>query len=273
MTFRSLIAWIALTGAAAAADNARRHHERAQGRVDVPRRRLGRAHRPPSPRVCRRHGRGGDLTKHFAEDLARHGIASLRINFRGEGDRKRTVIESTILTRIEDTESAYAFALKRPGVQAAHVGVVGWSLGSARRSRRWAAPVLVSLGNRLVEPGGGHGEVRDDDAGCAAGREGGGDHPGRGWKKVTTYRSFYESFKGLDLDRSLSKYPGAFLSIHGSLDFLPDPGQELMKAAGGQPAEAVTIGGADHIFKVFDGPKGYADRLMEISLDWFTRTL
>jgi uncharacterized protein len=94
-----------------------------------------------------------------------------------------------------------------------------------------------------------------------------------GWKKITTYRAFYESFKGIDLDRSLSKYPGAFLSIHGSLDFLPDLSQELMKAATGQSAEAVTIGGADYIFKVFDGPKGYSARLMEISLDWFSRTL
>jgi uncharacterized protein len=216
----------------------------------------------------------GDLTKHFAEDLENNGIASLRINFRGEGDRKRTVIESTFLTRIEDTESAYAFALKQPGVRPDHLGVLGWSLGSATeievmgRHPGWfrTGAVWSSLAGDLEKT------MMATPAAQQALKDGATTQDA-GWKKITTYRAFYESFRGIDLDRSLSKYPGAFLSIHGSLDFLADPSQELMKAASGQPAEAVTIGGADHIFNVFDGPKGHSSRLREISLDWFKRTL
>ena len=216
----------------------------------------------------------GDLTKHFAEDLAAHGIASLRVNFRGEGDRKRTVIESTILTRIEDTESAYAFALKQPGVQVGHIGVVGWSLGSATEIETMGRhPSWFRTGIVWSSLAGDMEKFAMTMPGAQQAVKEGVTTQDAGWKKITTYRAFYESFKGIDLDRSLSKYPGAFLSIHGSLDFLPDPSQELMKAAAGQPAEAVTIGGADHIFKVFDGPKGYSTRLMEISLDWFMRTL
>jgi hypothetical protein len=216
----------------------------------------------------------GDLTKHFAEDLASHGIASLRINFRGEGDRKRTDIRSTFLTRIEDTESAYAFALKQPGVHADHIGALGWSLGSAteievmgrhpawfRTGIVWSSP-CGDLEKQMMKMAGAEEAVKE-----------GVTTQDAGWKKITTYRSFYESFHGIDLDASLSKYPGAFLSVDGSLDFLPDPSRELMKAAKGQPAEAVVIAGADHIFGVFDGPKGHAARLMEISLDWYTRTL
>jgi hypothetical protein len=41
----------------------------------------------------------------------------------------------------------------------------------------------------------------------------------------------------------------------------------------GQPAEAVTIGGVDHTFSVFDPTTQHAARLKEITLAWYLRTL
>ena len=72
--------------------------------------------------------------------------------------------------------------------------------------------------------------------------------------------------------------------MRGSEDFLPPHEAEFMKIAAGRlaaakpeakigPAEAVIIGGADHIFHVFDGEKGQSARAIELTVAWYERTL
>ena len=227
-----------------------------------------------------------DIVKRLAEQLAAQGIASLRINFRGEGDKQRTHIESTFATRLEDTAAARAWLRARPGEKAERVGVLGFSLGAttaietAGRNPGWFRTMAV-----WSSPSGDQFAMyAATETGRRALRDGMATEDVPGWKTITTKREFYESFRGIDLDKSLAKYPGAFLSVRGSEDFLPPHEAEFMKIAAGRmgaakpeakigPAEAVLIGGADHIFHVFQPELGQAARALEVTVAWFVRTL
>ena len=217
---------------------------------------------------------GGSL-KRLAGELAARGIASLRINFRGEGDAMRTNLESTFTSRLEDAAAAGRFLAGTKGVQSGRLGVMGFSLGAstaietAARHPDWFKSMAL-----WSSPGGDQfRQMSVSPAAQAALRDGAATEDIPGWKKLTTKREFYESFRGVDLDRSLAQYPGAFLSVRASDDFLPQHEAEFMKIAPGRPAEAVIIAGADHIFHVFDGEKGQSARVIELTVAWFMRTL
>ena len=217
----------------------------------------------------------GGLLKRLAERLAARGIASLRINFRGEGDALRTDLESTFETRLEDAAAVLAYVRQQPSVDPRHVGVMGFSLGAStaietsarhpdwfRTMAVWSSP----SGDQFTQ-------MTLSETAQKALRDGEATEEIPGWKKLTTKRAFYESFRGIDLDVSLAKYPGAFFSLRGSEDFLPQHEAEFMRIAKGRPAEAVVIGGASHIFNVFEPDLGLAERALNLTVAWFERTL
>ena len=216
--------------------------------------------------------------RRLAEALAARGIASLRINFRGEGDSARTAIESTFDGRLADTETARRWMLARPGADPARLGAFGWSLGGATalgaagaHPDAFRAVVLwssVTGDAHAIMTGG-------DLAATAAQAEstGVGVREIVGWKPVTLRREFFASFKGVDLDDALARHAGKFLSVRGSADYLPRREAEILQLAKGRPAEAVLIGGADHIFNVFEPASGHFDHAVRVTVDWLDREL
>ncbi len=219
-----------------------------------------------------------DSQRRLAEALAARGIASLRVNFHGEGDSARTAIESTFDGRLADTETARTWVLAQPGVDATRMGVFGWSLGGA-----------TALGSAGAHPdwframvlwssvtGDAHAALTGGSLAAAAAQAeatGTGTCEIVGWKTVTLRRAFFESFRGVDLDAALARHAGKFLSVRGSADYLPRREAEILELAKGRPAEAVLIGGADHIFNVFDPAAGHFDHAVRVTVDWLDREL
>lgn len=217
---------------------------------------------------------GGSL-KRLAAVLSAHGIASLRINFRGEGDAMRTNIESTFTTRLEDAAAAHRFLAAEKGVDAKRLGVMGFSLGAstaietAARHPDW----FKSMALWSSPSGDQFSQMSASPTAQAALRDGVATEEVPGWKKITTTREFYESFRDINLDRSLAKYAGAFLTVRGTQDFLPQHDDEFLRLTPGKPAEKLIIKGADHIFNVFQPELGHSKRAVEATVAWFERTL
>jgi len=178
------------------------------------------------------------------------------------------------------------FLSQQPGAKAGRIGVVGWSLGAttavvvgSMHPQWFCSMVLWSSpsGDQFAQ-------LAASATAQQALRDGVATEVVPGWKSITTKREFYESFRGVNLDQSLAKYPGAFLSVRGSEDFLPQHEAEFMKIAAGRPiapqpgtkvgpAEAVIIGRADHIFHVFQPELGQAERAIDVTVAWLERTL
>jgi pimeloyl-ACP methyl ester carboxylesterase len=242
----------------------------------------------------------GGLYKRLANELAAKGIASLRINFRGEGDAKRTAIESTFATRLEDTAAAYAWLVEQRGVNASRLGVGGFSLGASTAIETGANyPEWFKTMAVWSSPSGDQfAQLTDNPTAQAALRDGMATEDVPGWKKITTKREFYQSFRGIDLDKSLAKYPGSFMTVRGSKDYLrtprtevpkmsisesklsvqmpakpKDPDDNFLLIAPGMPCQKVVIEGADHIFNVFQPELGHAAQAVGITVTWFDRTL
>ena len=83
----------------------------------------------------------------------------------------------------------------------------------------------------------------------------------------------WQALLGVDLDQSLARYPGAFLTIRGSRDFLPQRDAQLLKIAPGKSKEAALIGDADHVFNVFEPGSEAPQRVLDLTAAWLARSL
>jgi uncharacterized protein len=219
----------------------------------------------------------GDLQKQLAYTLAGQGIGSLRINFRGEGPRNNNVITSTRESRVADGEAAYIF-LKTQFPNAA-LGITGWSLGGSTsilligtHPEWFQSTVLWSSGgsnstDQLAQ-------ARDPERNAMIKQvltEG--KAVQKTWVDITMTREFYVSWIGFESADYLPKYPGAFLGIRGTADFLPLHEPTWMSMLPGKDKAYHVLGEADHIFNVLEPDNSQGDKVVTLTVDWFQDTL
>lgn len=216
----------------------------------------------------------GDLFKRTASQLAAQNIASLRIDFRGEGERHGHRLTSTFATRIADAEAG--LALLQQHYPNTKIGVLGFSLGGAtalalvgRQPDAVKSLVLWSTAGDLAVDFFTQPDLKT--ATRKAMEQG--ESIYATWAPITLTREHLTGMLGYDLFGPLARYQGALLGIRGSADYLTPYEPQILDAANGSLEESVVIGGADHIFNTLDPTSTHDERAITLTTRWFTETL
>ena len=209
-----------------------------------------------SPCVIVSHGlfSNKDSEKYISlgDRFPRKGIALLRFDFRGCGESKGKISESTLSDRLEDLNMAIGFVRSHPHISP-RFGLMGSSLGGyislikaagdedIRAVVTWATPfTLVGLEEKKGE--GELGSLGDD---------------------------FFQDIKVHDLTSALGKVVNC-LVIHGDHDELvPVEQARMIYEYLNEPKKMEIIEGGDHRLT----HPGHRERAIETTLQWFERYL
>lgn len=217
----------------------------------------------------------GDIYKRLAERLAKQGIASLRINIRGESEREATnfLLTSTFESRVTDAQTGLDYLQKN--YADATFGAVGFSLGGATTLKLIGdnpqAVDSVVLWSTVGNPG-----TMFDDLTAEQKQQVMQDDKVtlQRWVDVTITKKHYLGYKGYDIFTPLKAYRGAILSIRGSDDYLVPAEQDIFAAASATPEFSWILEGADHTLNVYDQPNpGYGEQVLQATVKFMVGRL
>ena len=212
------------------------------------------------PAVVMLHGTGsnrdeaGNGYAYAAPVLAeKYGVATIRIDFMGNGDSTADYTGYTYASAVADAVAAAEYIAAQENIDGAHIGVMGWSQGGTdallaagehpeifKSVVTWAgAPDLGLL-------------LTDED--YAEAQEQGYFTMEFDWREpLNVSLQWCEDVKNIDVLDVFTAYDGPVLAIHGTEDTTVDPDWSN-KIAGTSTNEAsgtCFIEGMDHTFNVF----------------------
>ncbi|MDB5098863.1 MAG: hypothetical protein JWM80_3284 [Cyanobacteria bacterium RYN_339] len=180
-----------------------------------------------------------------ARQLAKLGVASLRIDFRGCGESDGDTVDMTIGSQVEDARAALAALRTHPNVASDRLAVIGFSLGAAIASQLGAEPGLQALAvwSPVVFPVPIFARMGLYAAHPELARQGWIDCNGR---KIG--RDFLAELTALDPLGALSTFGRPLLVLYGSDDTVAtcENAQALLEEIPG--AEGACLDKANHIF-------------------------
>ncbi|QQO10728.1 alpha/beta hydrolase family protein [Breznakiella homolactica] len=233
------------------------------------------------PAVVMLHGYGSDKNeagngyKLFAPELAKNGIASIRIDFIGTGDSTVDHIYFNYDTAVSDADAAAAYIAGLPEIDAKRIGVLGWSQGgtiamlSAGRNRIYKSAVTWAGAPESAK------FVSDEETYAIAKRDGYAVAEFNWRTPLKLGIDAFEIARKTDVLGELSKSKAPILAITGSNDtsVLPENVYRIAEASSNRKSETLVIHDADHTFNIFSGNMKAFTILTDATLNWFKATL
>ncbi|MBB5363924.1 alpha/beta hydrolase [Deinococcus humi] len=211
----------------------------------------------------------GDMYKNLAAKLAAQGVASLRIDFQGSGDSKIPFEQMTFTNQVSDAQAAFDYLKGRPEIDAARLGLLGFSMGGGvaiKLAASAANPVkALALWSSTSSR-----SLADIEAGsrAAAEKEGAVDVD-LGFTKIKLGKAFYSSIQDQNLEADIGKFKGNTMIVYGTADPLSGNAPYFLYNLGGKVRHLVLIDGADHIYHVLTDDKTESNQVIDTTVNWF----
>jgi dienelactone hydrolase len=202
----------------------------------------------------------------IARELARRGMVSLRIDFRGSGDSEGEFVDASVTSELEDARAALAFLRAQPGGDPERPGGGGMSMGGLIASLLLAGEPRVPAAVLICPLG---------DTKAVIAREGGAI-PLKSLRKDGCFdrrgslvgRAFIEEMMASRPAEEIAKSNAAVLLLHGDRDeSIEVRDSKLYEAAlrkAGREVACHIIEGANHTFDAVPWVRELVDR----STDW-----
>lgn len=238
------------------------------------------------PLVVLVHGHGGSRNEAgaypwLADELARQGLASIRMDFPGCGDSSEPFANNNLTNMLADIAASRDFALSLPGVDANRVGLHGFSMGgrlglmtvagdnSYKALGTWA-PAGQNGAASMIEFVGGDGaweEMKEEAINS-------------GYAQFTTFwgqdqqlgQQFFEDMESSKPLDAAAKLSVPLMVLYGDQDtvVLPEVCEAVIDAAQASPSVVRhVIEGADHGLGIFSEEPHYTEEAIATTVAFF----
>ena len=233
----------------------------------------------PFPAVVMLHGNGSNRHEAgggydlMAPKFAENGIASLRIDYIGNGDSQTDYLEFTHEKGVEDALKAYDPLLTLPEVDKERIGVMGWSQGGG--IALVAASRQAGFKSVLTWAGANY-DGTIDEAAYETAKKDGFYLSESGWRDpLKLSPAYFEVLKAFIVADAVPLIEAPILAINGLLvDVVPpETAQAIIDLSGNEASGVLLLEGADHTFNIFTGDMTVFNELMDATLNWFQSTL